>query len=171
MRLFFSTACEFPRGTWRAPAPTPPPCLPGAAGSSGHGLGGPRCTPGQSGALPPAHPVWSDVLAEDLPPRPASVLPPGTAAWYGTPYPQTCPAPPRCASPPSPYLPLAEYGPGQPFALGSFPANQSFQLVSFFPFQPDHIPFSSHGCHPPTSTLLKKGSNLRRFLKQLPKPS
>ena len=51
------------------------------------------------------------------------------------------------------------------------PANQSFQLVSFFPFQPDHIPFSSHGCHPPTSTLLKKGSNLRRFLKQLPKPS
>ena len=58
-----------------------------------HGLGGPRCTPGQSGALPPAHPVWSDVLAEDLPPRPASILPPGTAAWYGTPYPQTCPAP------------------------------------------------------------------------------
>ena len=124
------TACEFPRG-WRAPAPTP---MPGAAGSSGHGLEGPRCTPGQSGALPPAHPVWSDVLAEDLPPRPASVLPPGTAAWYGTPYPQTCPAPPRCASPPSPYLPLAEYGLGQPFALGSFPRESVVPTGLVLPF-------------------------------------
>ena len=51
--------------------------------------GGLAARQGNQVRFPPAHPVWSDVLAEDLPPRPASVLPPGTAAWYGTPYPQT----------------------------------------------------------------------------------
>ena len=48
---------EFPRGTWRARTQALLPSRPTGAGSSGRGLGAPRCKPGRSGALPPAHPV------------------------------------------------------------------------------------------------------------------
>ena len=172
MRLFFSTACEFPRGTWRAPAPTPPPCLPGAAGSSGHGLGGPRCTPGQSGALPPRSSSLVGCPGRGSSSK-ARFSPPSR---YRRLVRHTVPADVSSASTmritPQPVSAFSRIRARATFRAGLFPPRISRSNWSrSSPFQPDHIPFSSHGCHPPTSTLLKKGSNLRRFLKQLPKPS